>query len=44
MFQICKIETLTREKYSHYYNIESKWTPFEPINKDIKVGTCNHLA
>jgi hypothetical protein len=32
MFQIFKIGTLTREKYSHYYdnNIESKWTPIEP--------------
>jgi hypothetical protein len=37
MFQICKIGTLTSEKYNHYYNIESKWTPIEPINKDIKV-------
>ncbi len=35
-----KIGTLTRKKYSHYYdnNIESKWTPIEPIIKDIKVG------
>jgi hypothetical protein len=24
MFQNCKIGTLTREKYNHYYNIESK--------------------
>jgi hypothetical protein len=40
MFQNCKIETLTREKYNHYYdnNIESKWTPSEPIIKDIRVG------
>jgi hypothetical protein len=39
MFQICKIRTLIREKYNHYYNnIESKWTPIEPINKNIKVG------
>ncbi len=38
MFQNCKIGTLTREKYNHYYNIESKWTPIEPINKDIKFG------
>jgi hypothetical protein len=31
---------LTRETYNHYYdnNIESKWTPIEPIIKDIKVG------
>jgi hypothetical protein len=31
---------LTREKYNHYYdnNIESKWTPIEPVIKDIKVG------
>jgi hypothetical protein len=40
MFQNSKIETLTREKYSRYYNnnIESKWTPIEPIINDIKVG------
>ncbi len=40
MFQNCKIRTLTREKYSHYYdnNIESNWTPIETIIKDIKVG------
>jgi hypothetical protein len=40
MFQNCKIGTLTREKYNHYYNnnIESKWTPIEPIIKNIKVG------
>jgi hypothetical protein len=39
MFQNCKIGTLIREKYNHYYNnIESKWTPIEPINKNIKVG------
>jgi hypothetical protein len=40
MFQNFKIGTLTREKYSHYYdnNIESKWTPIEPIIEDIKVG------
>jgi hypothetical protein len=39
-FQISKIGTLTKEKYSHYYenNIESKWRPSEPIIKDIKVG------
>jgi len=24
MFQNCKIGTLTRKKYNHYYNIESK--------------------
>jgi len=35
MFQKSKIGTLTTEKYSHYYNnnIESKWTPIEPIIK-----------
>jgi len=34
MFQNSKIETLTREKYKHYYNdTESKWTPTEPIIK-----------
>jgi hypothetical protein len=40
MFQNFKIGTLTREKYNHYYNnnIESKWTPIEPIIKDIRVG------
>jgi hypothetical protein len=39
-FQISKMGTLTKEKYSHYYknNIESKWTPSETIIKDIKVG------
>jgi len=31
---------LTRETYNHYYdnNIESKWTPIEPIVKDIRIG------
>jgi hypothetical protein len=40
MFQNCKIGTLTRKKYSHYYdnNIKSKWTPIETIIKDIKVS------
>jgi hypothetical protein len=40
MFQNCKIGTLTREKYNHHYNnnIESKWTPIEPIIKDIRIG------
>jgi hypothetical protein len=40
MFQNSKIRTLTREKYSHYYdnNIDSKWTLIELIIKDIKVG------
>jgi hypothetical protein len=35
-----KIGILTGEKYNHYYdnNIESKWTPIEPIIKDMKVG------
>ncbi len=38
MFQNSKIRKLTREKYSHYYNnnIDSKWTPIEPIIKDIR--------
>jgi hypothetical protein len=38
IFQNSKIETLTRKKYSHYYNnnIESKWTPIELIIKDIR--------
>ncbi len=46
MFQNFKIETLTREKYSHHYNnnIESKWTPIEPIIKYIRVGNLNHLS
>jgi hypothetical protein len=39
IFQNSKIGTLIRKKYNHYYNnIESKWTPIEPIIKDIKVG------
>jgi hypothetical protein len=40
MFQIFKIETLTREKYNHYYdnNIESKCTLIEPIIKYIRIG------
>jgi hypothetical protein len=35
MFQNIKIRTLTREKYSYYFdnNIEWKWTPIEPIIK-----------
>ncbi len=35
-----KIGTLTREKYNHYYdnNIESQWTPIQPIIKDVRVG------
>ncbi len=38
MFQNYKIGTLTKEKYSHYYdNNESKWTPIEPIIKDIRI-------
>jgi hypothetical protein len=38
MFQNLKIGTLTRKKYSHYYDdIESKWTPIETIIKDVKV-------
>jgi hypothetical protein len=38
MFQNSKIKILTRTKYNHYYNnnIESKWTPIEPIIKDIR--------
>jgi hypothetical protein len=38
MFQNSKIGSLIREKYNHYYNnnIESKWTPLEPIIKDIR--------
>ncbi len=40
MFQDSKIGTLTKNIYNHYYdnNIESKWTPIEPIIKDIRVG------
>jgi hypothetical protein len=39
MFQNFKIKTLTWEKYSHYYNndVESKWTPIEPIIKNIRI-------
>jgi hypothetical protein len=39
IFQNFEIGTLTRKKYNHYYNnnIESKWTPIEPIIKDIQV-------
>jgi hypothetical protein len=46
MFQNSKIRKLTREKYNHYYNnnIDSKWTPIEPIIKDIRVGNPNHLS
>jgi len=38
MFQNFKIGTLTREKYTDYYNknIESKWTLIEPIIKKYK--------
>jgi hypothetical protein len=40
LFQNFKIETLIREKYNHYYNnnIELKWTPIEPIIKNIRIG------
>jgi hypothetical protein len=40
MFHNFKIGTLTRGKYNYYYhnNIESKWTPIEPMIKDIRVG------
>jgi hypothetical protein len=39
MFHNFKIGTLKREKYNHYYNnIESKWTPIQPIVKYIKFG------
>ncbi len=40
MFHNFKIGTLTREKYSHYYdnNIELEWTPIESIIKNIKFG------
>jgi hypothetical protein len=40
MFKNFKIGTLKREKYSHYYDndIELKWTPIEPIIKNIKIG------
>jgi hypothetical protein len=36
MFQNSKIRILIREKYNHYYNnnIDSKWTPIEPIIKE----------
>jgi len=44
MFQNIKIETLTREKYSYYYdnNIESKWTPIEPIIKSWEIPIIYH--
>ncbi len=33
-----QIETLTINYYYYYYNnIKSKWTPIEPIIKNIKV-------
>jgi hypothetical protein len=40
MFQNSQIGTLTRKKYDHYYinNIESKWTPIEPIIKHTRIG------
>ncbi len=45
MFQNSKIGTLTRKKYSHYYNnIESKWMPTKSIIKYIRVGNLNHLS
>jgi hypothetical protein len=39
MFQNFKIGILIRKKFNHYYNdnIESKWTPMEPITKNIRV-------
>jgi hypothetical protein len=39
MFQNFKLET-NKKNYRHYYdnNTESKWTPIEPIIKDIRVG------
>jgi hypothetical protein len=45
MFQNCKIGTLAREKYNHYYNnnIESKWTLIEPIIKNIKFGKSQFI-
>jgi hypothetical protein len=44
MFQNIKIGTLTREKYSYYYdnNIESKWTPIEPIIKSWEIPIIYH--
>ncbi len=40
MFENCNFGMLTKEKYNRYYdnNIKSKWTPIEPIIKNIKVG------
>jgi hypothetical protein len=40
MFENFKIGTLTKKNKNHYYdnNIQSKWTPIEPIIKDIRVG------
>jgi hypothetical protein len=46
MFQNSKMGTLIKEKYSHYYDniIESKWTPIEPIIKDIKIDKFYHVS
>jgi hypothetical protein len=45
MFKKKLIGTLTREKYIHYYNnIESKWTPIEPIIKNIRIGKSQSLS
>jgi len=40
MFENFKIGTLTKKNKNHYYdnNNQSKWTPIEPIIKDIRVG------
>jgi hypothetical protein len=44
MFQNSKIGTLTREKYSEYYdNDKSKWTPIKPIIKDIRVNKSQSI-
>ncbi len=45
MFQNFKIETLIKNKYSHYCkNIESKWTPIESIIKNMKIDKFNHFS
>jgi hypothetical protein len=41
-----KIRTLTKENLSHYYtnDIESGWTPIEPIIKNVMLIRPNHLS
>jgi hypothetical protein len=37
MFQNLIIETITKENCNHYHNNNIKWTPIEPIIKNIRV-------